>query len=88
MISLKKQLVTFLSMHADPTQLACVLKQLLSPKEFDDIAARLEILIRLHRGDSQRTVAKDLSLGVATVTRGSRVLQEAPEMHRFLDTLS
>ena len=51
-----------------------ILRDLLSPKEFDDIVVRLQIIKQLKRGIPQRQIAKNLGTGIATVTRGSREL--------------
>lgn len=44
-------------------------------KEYDEILNRLRILQMLDQGISQREVAKKLGVGIATVTRGSRELE-------------
>jgi len=45
---------------------------LLTPQEIEVIATRIEIARRLLKGESQRSVAKNLGIGIATVTRGAR----------------
>ena len=49
---------------------------LLTKAEIDDISLRLEILRLLKEGQTQRSIAKSLGVGIATVTRGSRQLQQ------------
>ncbi|OGJ38289.1 MAG: hypothetical protein A2383_03455 [Candidatus Pacebacteria bacterium RIFOXYB1_FULL_39_46] len=49
---------------------------ILSPQELVDISQRLQIVKQLKRGVSQREIATDLGVGIATVTRGSRELQK------------
>ena len=49
---------------------------LLTVKELQELPLRLEIVKRLLKGDSHHKIAQDLSVGVATVTRGSRELQQ------------
>jgi TrpR family transcriptional regulator, trp operon repressor len=51
------------------------LEGILTPKELEEIPIRLEIIKRLKKGEAQHKIAKDLGLGVATVTRGSRELK-------------
>lgn len=51
------------------------LAALLTPKELDEIANRLAIIQLLRSGLSQREVAQQLGVGIATVTRGARVLK-------------
>lgn len=45
-----------------------------TPKERAELAQRLEIVKRLLRGDAQSKIAKELGVGIATVTRGSKEL--------------
>ena len=52
------------------------LKALLTPNEISDIQRRLQIFALLEEGVSQREIAKQLGVGIATVTRGSRALKE------------
>lgn len=47
---------------------------ILTPSELSQLAVRLEIVKRLKRGQTQREIADDLKVGIATVTRGSREL--------------
>lgn len=52
------------------------LKALLTPKEINEVQHRLAIFELLKQGVPQREIAKKLGVGIATVTRGSRALQE------------
>ena len=47
-----------------------------TPKERNEIAQRLEIVERLLKRVPQHKIASDLGVGVATVTRGSKELQD------------
>ena len=49
---------------------------ILTPKEFDDISTRWEIIKRLDRNETQRSIADSLGVGISTVTRGSRELHD------------
>ncbi len=51
------------------------LEGILTPKEQEEIPLRLEIVNKLINGETQHKIAKDLGIGVATVTRGSRELK-------------
>ena len=51
-------------------------KALLTPSEYDEVALRWQIVKRLAAGEPQRSIAKDLGVGIATVTRGSRELSD------------
>jgi len=48
---------------------------ILTPKEHLEINTRLQIVKRLKKGISQHKIARDLKVGIATVTRGSRELK-------------
>ena len=55
--------------------LAKALHGLLTPTELAEVCKRLQIFRMLEAGVPQREIAKQLSVGIATVTRGSRALQ-------------
>lgn len=48
---------------------------LLTPKEIDEFSTRLKIVKMLKQGMPQLKIAQKLSVGIATVTRGSRELK-------------
>ncbi|MBI4050701.1 MAG: transcriptional regulator [Candidatus Doudnabacteria bacterium] len=52
------------------------LQDLLSPYEFMDVAVRWQIVKQLYQRIPQRRVARNLHVGVATVTRGARELAD------------
>jgi len=51
------------------------LQNILTPKELDEIARRLQIVKMLHEGVPQREIAEKLHVSIGTVSRGSRELQ-------------
>ncbi|MCD6109876.1 helix-turn-helix domain-containing protein [bacterium] len=53
------------------------LNTILTGHERDSIPRRLEIVRLLKKGVSQHDIAKKLGVGVATVTRGSKELQNS-----------
>lgn len=57
-------------------ELSHVLRAVLTPAEIESIAQRLAILDGISTGVAQREIAETLRVGIATVTRGSRVWQE------------
>lgn len=73
----QKELVAALASVRDEKEMKILLKALLTPAEYKEIATRLQIFKQLDAGVSQRTIAKDLGIGIATVTRGSRALNES-----------
>jgi len=51
------------------------LKGILTPREFDEVVTRLQIVKLLKKGLPHQKIARRLGVGVATVTRGSRELR-------------
>lgn len=49
---------------------------LLTPKELIELPTRIRIVKMLKKGLPQHTIAKELGVGVATVTRGSREIKK------------
>jgi Trp operon repressor len=62
-----------------PQELEHVLKAILTPAEIEAISQRLSILDGLSGEVAQREIAENLRVGIATVTRGSRVWQDNRE---------
>lgn len=52
------------------------LQGILTPKELVELTKRLQIIKMLKKGISQHEIAKNLGVGIATVTRGSKELQK------------
>lgn len=77
--SYSRELAQFMLATDHPDELARVLKALLTPAEIESIAQRLSILDGISTGVAQREIAETLKVGIATVTRGSRVWQENRE---------
>ena len=73
----KKEIVEVIYKIAkDKELLGDFVKDLLTPREFDNVGVRWQIVKRLAKGEYQQTIAEDLHLGVATVTRGSREMRK------------
>ena len=69
-----KECIAILSSIKDPKLLEAFLVDILTPVEMGEVAKRWQIVLKLERGESQRQIAKDLGVGIATVTRGSKEL--------------
>lgn len=54
--------------------LGAFLVDILTPAEYNEIARRWQIVKQLSRRVPQRKIARDLHVGVATITRGAREL--------------
>lgn len=68
------ELVEALLQAKSPESVLDLLKGLLTVKELDEIARRLQIVKMLKAGMSQRDIVEKLNVGIATVTRGSKEL--------------
>ena len=73
---LKRELAGVLYRIQSQRLMEAFLDDLLSPREYRDLSKRLQIVKQLDRGVSQRAVAKNLRIGVATVERGARELMD------------
>lgn len=71
----KQKFSILLAQQTSSEAVVTLMSLLLTPKELDEIGKRVEIIDRLLKGDSQRSIATDLQVGIATVSRGSRVIQ-------------
>lgn len=70
-----KELNQLISSAKDGEEAGELLKALLTPAEYEEIAARLQIVKLLREGETQRAIRDRLGVSIATVTRGSRELK-------------
>lgn len=86
----KKELVeVFSKVFGDKKLMYEFLADVLTPAEFATLALRWQIVKKLNKGETHRSVAGDLGLGISTVTRGSRELRnENGGFHLMLKKLS
>lgn len=71
----KKIVDVIISIGNNPKLLDKFLFDILTPKEYEEINKRWEIVKMLHSGVNQLDIAKKLGVGIATVTRGSTALK-------------
>ncbi len=72
----KQELVEIFSkIQGDKNLMKEFLMDVLTPAEFEALALRWQIVKKLNNGETHRSVAGDLGLGISTVTRGSRELR-------------
>ncbi len=72
----KKELLKVIVQAAkDQRLLDALMNDLLTPEEYRELTNRWQIVKRLSQGIGQRTIAQELKVGVATVTRGVHVLE-------------
>lgn len=68
-------LKAFMVASKDKVLLEAFLNDLFTPKELYTLPKRWEIIRRLNKGEHHWSIAQDLKIGIATVTRGSRELR-------------
>jgi TrpR family trp operon transcriptional repressor len=71
-----QQLIDYLREADSSEAMKNKLIELLTPNEINEISKRLQVFVLLKQGMPQRDIAKQLGVGIATVTRGSRALKE------------
>ncbi|HTE49102.1 MAG TPA: Trp family transcriptional regulator [Candidatus Paceibacterota bacterium] len=72
----KQELIgIFSNVAGDKELMALFLKDILTPNEFETLSLRWQIVKKLKKGETHRSVVGDLGLGMSTVTRGSRMLR-------------
>ena len=70
-----RQMAEILARIEDPKLIEGFLRCLLTPHEAADVSGRWELVKRLDKGMSQRTIAHDLGMSLCKITRGSRELK-------------
>ncbi len=73
-ILLNQLLEMILSLHTKKEVLS-FLSAILTPQEFEQLPARLEIVKQLKKGVPQREIAEKLKVGIGTVSRGAREIK-------------
>lgn len=73
--NLTKNLIDVLVKINKSSDMGRLLNGLFTPAEIQEFANRLEIVRQLKQGKSQRQVAQNLGVGIATVSRGSKEIK-------------
>lgn len=73
----QKQLLEAILSNKNKKELETFLSDLLTPQEFNELAVRWQIVRELAKGTSQRIVARKFGVGIATVTRGAKALNDS-----------
>ncbi len=64
------------SMKMSQHDIQQLFQALLTPSEIEALSQRIHVVKMLHVGHSQREISEKLGVGVATATRGNRILKE------------
>ena len=73
--SIEPELLRLLCATHTPDSMAALLRALLTDSELHDMQTRLRIFNRLSAGTTQRDIAAELGVGIATVTRGAQAIK-------------
>jgi TrpR family trp operon transcriptional repressor len=71
----RNQLISLLCDINDADEMTAALDIFLTQKEHEEVDKRLQIFHLLESQIAQRDIAKQLGVGIATVTRGAKVLR-------------
>ena len=74
-----EHLVNHLLAQKSSEEMERALGALLTASELDEVAKRLQIIEMLAAGVTQRQIAENLGVGIATVSRGSNVLKKTQQ---------
>lgn len=73
----KRELIEIFSkISGDKKLIAKFLVDILTPAEFEALSLRWQIVNKLNMGESQRSIAEGLGIGIGTVTRGASELRD------------
>ncbi|MBI4653087.1 helix-turn-helix domain-containing protein [Candidatus Kuenenbacteria bacterium] len=72
----RQELINLFANIKNPQLMGEFLEDILTPKEFEEIVTRWQIIKQLSKGVPQREIAKNLGTSIATITRGSRELRD------------
>ncbi|MBN2650774.1 MAG: transcriptional regulator [Spirochaetales bacterium] len=79
-----KELSEVISKVDDAELLNDFFKQILTPREYEEIAKRWILVKMLNEGISQRNIAQELGISLCKITRGSRELKKENSAFRKL----
>lgn len=71
-----KEICHFLAETNEAHTIEDLLKSIFTPAELKDLDSRWQIVKQLQKGDTQRSIAKDLGVSLCKITRGSRELKK------------
>ena len=72
----RQELINLLVSLKKPKLMDGFMEDILTPKEFEEIVTRWQIIKQLAKGVPQRKIAVGLGVSIAKITRGSRELRD------------
>ncbi len=80
------EVVRLLCQINNPSNMSDVLSNLLTHDEREEVGMRLQIFKQLLAGHTQRSISKNLRVGIGTITRGSKELKYGrPGVRKFIN---
>ena len=70
------ELARVLAISNDPLLIENFLQSILTEAEVDEVAKRWALVKRIHLGESQRSISRELGLSLCKITRGSKELKK------------
>jgi len=77
-----REICEVISKLKNKKEIETLLNELLTPSEMSDVTQRWNILKMLNKQDSQRKIAKNLSVSLCKVTRGSKIFKNEKSLIR------
>jgi TrpR family trp operon transcriptional repressor len=74
-MSINQELLKMISSIKDLDELDRFFNDIFTPAELDDISLRWKLLKDLHKGMTQRKIAKKYGISLCKITRGSKILK-------------
>jgi TrpR family transcriptional regulator, trp operon repressor len=71
-----EELARVLAVSDDPILIEDFLQSILTEAEIDEVAKRWALVKRMHTGESQRSISRELGLSLCKITRGSKELKK------------
>lgn len=83
----KEDLLDIVLSIKDKEELRAFIDDMFTDKEVDDVVQRYLLMDDLYKGKSQRDIAKDRSMSLCKITRGSKMLKKKNGfMRRFFSS--
>lgn len=71
-----KDIAAFLALQNNPTEVENFMIEMLTQSELETLSKRWQIMEMLTEGRTQRDIAKELTVSLCKVTRGSHILKK------------
>jgi TrpR family transcriptional regulator, trp operon repressor len=76
----KNELVDALCQIRQRDEMTHFLQEILTENEMEDVIFRWRLMKDLHKGETQRHIAKKHGISLCKITRGSKILKEEDSM--------